>query len=298
MASWIAAAALFAVGFQGADAQYADVTCFSNYTWANNNMGQTPCVVASYLQAPCHPNGANITALTNSSYEYTPPQVVTQCECNTVLYSLVSACGGCQGAEWVTWQYWITNCSGNTYNEEYPRPLPSQTEVPAWAYLGLTNGTWDPVAAQQDLSAPESSASAVPSSTAISTPSTSASTTSTPTPKSSNVGAIVGGVVGGVVGLAILSILIFLFLRRRSRSTGSDTTSGKMMHPDHAPMSQSYPHDFNVSQAYGQPDQTKLYNPDDPTTFPRSPEPSVVYTASTLPVSPTRPGHFTGAPEL
>ncbi|KAH7913750.1 hypothetical protein BJ138DRAFT_1124146 [Hygrophoropsis aurantiaca] len=296
MASWIVGAALLALGlrrFHSAGAQYTDVVCFNNYTWADNSLGQSPCVVASYLQAPCHPNGANITALVNSTYEYTPPTTVTPCECNTVTYSLISACGGCQGATWVTWDYWTLNCSGSTSNQQYPRPLPSGTAVPAWAYLALTNGTWDSTAAQQDISAPESSASVVQSSTASSAPSGSASVPSQPNnsnqKSSSNTGAIAGGVVGGVVGLALISAIILFILRRNSRNS-----SGQMADSGHAPY-QDYKYS---SPAYGHadPNQTRLYNPDDPTTFPGSPEPSVVYTTSTGPI--TRPGQFTGVAEL
>ncbi|KAF8077811.1 hypothetical protein FPV67DRAFT_14510 [Lyophyllum atratum] len=32
------------------------------------------------------------------------------CSCNVVIYSLVSACGGCQGRNFINWANWTLNC--------------------------------------------------------------------------------------------------------------------------------------------------------------------------------------------
>ena len=40
--------------------------------------------------------------------QYTGPAGVDDsnlCKCNTITYSLVSACGACQGAQWITYDY-------------------------------------------------------------------------------------------------------------------------------------------------------------------------------------------------
>ncbi|KAK0474741.1 hypothetical protein EDD18DRAFT_1216246 [Armillaria luteobubalina] len=33
--------------------QTTNATCVSSYDWANNTLGQSPCVVASYIMAAC-----------------------------------------------------------------------------------------------------------------------------------------------------------------------------------------------------------------------------------------------------
>lgn len=102
-----------------------------------NSLNQNPCKVAAYLEAVC--NSGRTSPLLSSPFlypcqpvlksnltltlrfrrttiaefsvpallpgnHYTGPSVAgttNLCKCNTVVYSLVSACGGCQGGEWI-----------------------------------------------------------------------------------------------------------------------------------------------------------------------------------------------------
>lgn len=138
----------------------------------------------------------------------------------------------------------------------YPKPIPSGTAVPSWAYLNVvdSNNVFNYTAAREEAgqNRPESYALA-PSSTPSSTPSFTPSTTPSSTPVSSpsvttppsssastglaqpsdpaphtsgfhtNIGAIVGGVVGALGGIAIISTLLFSLWPKR-RKTGMVTT--------------------------------------------------------------------------
>ncbi len=46
-------------------------------------------------------------------FHYLGPTVAEadECRCSSVTYSLISACGGCQGRNFVNWTTWSTNCS-------------------------------------------------------------------------------------------------------------------------------------------------------------------------------------------
>lgn len=107
-----------------------------------NSLEQNPCKVAAYLEAVCNSGRASLFLPPSFSFEYlccsgteymllrwttnaefsipallpdnhyTGPTVANTdnlCKCNTVVYSLVSACGGCQGGEWI--QCVIDSCS-------------------------------------------------------------------------------------------------------------------------------------------------------------------------------------------
>ena len=72
----------------------------------SNHKGQSPCLVAAYLNGQCLSVPAASTVLPLSNIPgfvdyYAPPAPgllePTACSCNTVLYSLLAACGECQG---------------------------------------------------------------------------------------------------------------------------------------------------------------------------------------------------------
>ena len=81
----------------------------------NNAKNQTPCLIASWSVVPCQENCELPTLFmftrklrcftawiipAISSAPYTGPRpgsALFQCQCNTVHYSLVAACGACQG---------------------------------------------------------------------------------------------------------------------------------------------------------------------------------------------------------
>ena len=90
---------------------------------AYNSLNQSPCEVAAYLQSTC--SGGSECSLVYSStvlspfsaftvdplpagYQYAGPYVLgggDLCKCNTVTYSLLSACGACQEDLWITYEF-------------------------------------------------------------------------------------------------------------------------------------------------------------------------------------------------
>jgi hypothetical protein len=125
--------------------------------------------------------------------------------CNTVYYSLMSACSVCQNVSFVSWTTWSANCT-NTHTETFPFPIPTYITVPHYAYLDVVTGNTFDVTAAENAGGPESTAPPTATSTTIVT------ATSTPIAQSSklNAGAIAGSVVGGVVFLGIVAGLAFM----------------------------------------------------------------------------------------
>ncbi|KAI6109476.1 hypothetical protein F5141DRAFT_1214992 [Pisolithus sp. B1] len=156
--------------------------------------------------------------------EYVGPYVdeANDCECSSVTYSLVSACAYCQSYNYVSWPYWVTNCSSPYVG--YSENIPSDTAIPQWAYQNVTlSGTFNATLAQVvGATSAKITASSVSTSTDLAAsltplPSPSSSLISlASTPKSNNTGAIAGGAVGGVVGLAaVAAVATWFFVRRR-----------------------------------------------------------------------------------
>jgi hypothetical protein len=130
-----------------------------------NSLGQSPCAVAAYLQSVCGHGGAandlaisfprffhkdrravfTIPTLTSEGTVYTGPTGPSDeddlCKCNTVVYSLMSACGACQGSNWFScvprpplsflilsrrsdgtirrWNTWKQNCTSVDASQTY-----------------------------------------------------------------------------------------------------------------------------------------------------------------------------------
>ncbi|KAI0717152.1 hypothetical protein C8Q76DRAFT_425879 [Earliella scabrosa] len=122
--------------------------CLSQYDWMNNAKNQTPCLIASWSVVPCQENSWIIPPLSTAPGGlpfYLGPRrqsALFQCQCNTVHYSLIAACGACQGfhgAEGIeNWSSFIVNCPSNTIQGAvYPLDVPPETAFPPWAYLDL-----------------------------------------------------------------------------------------------------------------------------------------------------------------
>ncbi|KAF8344498.1 hypothetical protein F5887DRAFT_262718 [Amanita rubescens] len=233
----------------------------SQYHWTFNSLGQSPCYVADALLNQCDPTGlqncqievsngaleppctgeaGTIVPLILGATSYGPPATTNSCFCNTVWYSLISACGFCQNGTWTTWPNYSQYCN-QTYLMQYPNPIPSNTSVPSWAYLNVTetDNTFDPNTASSVAVGSSSTASASFTSTLAST-STFASSTATPppSPRSSktNVGAITGGIIGCVFGGVLISALLFwLYTKRRASrpdpGTSPQTSEHKLTNP-------------------------------------------------------------------
>ncbi|KAH7889385.1 hypothetical protein F5I97DRAFT_1843920 [Phlebopus sp. FC_14] len=317
------ATALLSFGPGSVLAQTSDAVCLSQFDWMTNSKGQNPCLVSAYLQGACNDGQFTVDALPPNTH-YVGPDASEQngCQCSTVTYSMISACGVCQNRTIISWSSWDFNCS-TYYPQIFPMDIPSGTAVPHWAYLDVTVAdTFNVTQAQLTGDGPESTATrvqstgSVPSSTGsvpasvTNTLPSPAATTATSGSKNSNVGAIAGGVVGGVVGLAaIVGALAYFFVKKRrsqtppsaafsdgaSRYTNSMYTSGPSQNPFSPP---------------AQMTQQRLYDPSDPSTFPTSPpSPTILTSASNNYQNPSihsnvfssqtgRPGGYSGAPEI
>jgi len=92
-----------------------------------NSLGQDACLIVAYMMSTCNGGCESFTfysclATAESQrfisfpaftvptlvpgYSYTGPSGPDNsnlCKCSTIAYSLISACGGCQGAKWITY---------------------------------------------------------------------------------------------------------------------------------------------------------------------------------------------------
>ncbi|KAH8989176.1 hypothetical protein EDB86DRAFT_2944299 [Lactarius hatsudake] len=243
----------------------------STFAWSYNSLQQNPCWVSAYLEATCN-NGLFSVPPLPPGRSYAGPSTGdidknNICQCNTVVYNLISACDACQGSGWISYFAWSFNCTTKVTPGTFPNPVPAGTRVPKWAYIdSYTGDSWNISAAQLTGDSPEvtGTVSIVPTrfSQSTLTPTSSVSrsgslSTSAPTPHSrSNTGAIAGGVVGGIVGAALIAGIWswFAIRQRRARSAPyPDFQGGKR---EHQPP---------YSLAEGAP---KVYDPSDPTTYP------------------------------
>ncbi|KAG1832053.1 hypothetical protein EV424DRAFT_82267 [Suillus variegatus] len=310
---------------RGAFAQTSSVICLSSYGWMNNSLQQNPCVVASYLESVCNGGDFSISPLPPDTH-YAAPTVAEAnlCECSTVTYSLVSACGACQNATYLTWSSWSYNCS-SVSTQQFPDDIPSGTAVPNWAYLDVTAAGFSLTAAQADGDTPESTATKVQSTATVpysssasasltgsSGAATGSSTTSSSSTKStsSNAGAIAGGVVGGVVGIAAIIGLVTWFVVKRRRSATAPSAAFSDIGGGAGYTQSVYSPNTHSFPTQPQMTQQRLYDPSDPSTFPGSPpSPTLLTTASSNiyqnPSIPShvfsqqsRPGQYSGTPEI
>ncbi|CAE6521301.1 unnamed protein product [Rhizoctonia solani] len=296
----LALVALFAiVNIQVASAQVTSnvTTCVQEYQWTMNSMNQTPCLQSGYLSAQCNGGNWNVPGIPGGA-PYKQPQGngATICRCNTVVWNLIQACSLCQGGRTASWGNWISNCSTNVVTiGSYPRQLPPFVAIPGWAYLDFTSqGTFQPQPARQAaVTASESKSAPAQTQRPTSVGTATSTATSTLSNSGSNAGAIAGGVVGGVVGLALLVILAWFILRKRTAAKGNpqpiqetylgegytgqrDQGTGYAIQPHGTgkytpvPASQSEGHEPEPVM-YEQPYASvthKPYDPSDPSTFP------------------------------
>ncbi|TFK42438.1 hypothetical protein BDQ12DRAFT_274708 [Crucibulum laeve] len=273
-----------------------------------NNLGQSPCEVASRLGGLCSATDTfNITQL-QTGFVYIGPSLnnANECVCSTVFYSMLSACAACQEKNWLRWSTYKINCT-TVYTGVFAPGIPPGTSVPAYAYDDVTTSDgFNATTALQESNLPESTA--LPQAT-TSVPTTSPNSTaaSASNSKSSNhAGAIAGGVIGGVVALAVIAGIAFWFIRRhRSSRIAPSQAYGNV-----TPMTNA------STGAFAAMPPAKLYDPSDPSTFPVSTS-TFPTTNATIPshepqhpfMTPahtggsqslfTAPGpRYTGAPEL
>ncbi|TEB26545.1 hypothetical protein FA13DRAFT_1737195 [Coprinellus micaceus] len=205
---WLVATVTLVLG------QDSDVhTCQADLSWMVNSRGQTPCLLASYLQSQCRPMEVNAIPVGTHYLGPQSPAEANECVCSTVVYNLISACAACQGRRWASFTNWSTNCSGGPHL--------------SWWSPGITFDTSQALRAGTDPL--ESTTSSLPTSTgstASQNPSSSDPTTAPITPTNANsnstsnpnAGAIAGGVVGGIVALVAIGLLILWLVLRKRRA--------------------------------------------------------------------------------
>ncbi|KAF8477806.1 hypothetical protein DFH94DRAFT_855025 [Russula ochroleuca] len=122
----------------------------STWSWTSNSLGQSACTVAAFMMSTCNGGSFTINPLLPGN-AYSGPSGSDDsnlCKCNTIAYSLLSACDACQGAEWISWTEYISNCTEVELASTFPNPVPAGTSVPLWAFIDVTiEGTWDSISA-------------------------------------------------------------------------------------------------------------------------------------------------------
>ncbi|TEB30500.1 hypothetical protein FA13DRAFT_1814684 [Coprinellus micaceus] len=244
--------------------------------WSYNSRDHSPCTIGAVLGGACSGSLLTIGLLpAQGGYAYgslTRFQA-NRCTCNTVYYSLESACAACQHLDnlWLPWSYWSANCSV-TY-QTYPGALPPGVPVPGWAYLDVVAEDIFNITRARSFIGAEHQPPPPPTPspprdritvTVISTSVSAASPGSTDSPvlssseRKTSPGAIAGGVIGGVVVLVLAALAIFLIRRRSKRGSAPPEVSavgtGSTLHPPQSPVSydgskhssdgrsQTYPH--------------------------------------------------------
>ncbi|KAF8266887.1 hypothetical protein EI94DRAFT_119964 [Lactarius quietus] len=133
----------------------------SSWQWSYNSLDQSPCEVTAYMLSTCYGGSFNMAPLNLGSTSYAGPSTVEAlgydtCFCNTVIYNLASACGGCQGGIPISWSEYHQNCSTILSPATFPNPVPVGTEVPHWVSLDPTiSNYWSASEAKLVGDAPE-----------------------------------------------------------------------------------------------------------------------------------------------
>ncbi|PIL35297.1 hypothetical protein GSI_02022 [Ganoderma sinense ZZ0214-1] len=239
----------------------------------------------------------------------------TPCKCNTVVYSVLAACGVCQlGNSNVkaidVWPTYASNCTKKYKIQRkvtgcnYPEPIPDETAIPKWAFLDvISNSNFDVDAAEsvaaQGLPDVTTETSSVSTST---TPSSRTTASSTPASdkfqnisqtgtqmgaalsqqSDKNVGVIVGGVIGTLIGLLLVGALVlYIILRHRrqaSRESQSLSSSQTPAVRELGSLETPMYHDPTLKGLGGGASMRGLYDPDDPRTYPTPRRAAMGYT--------------------
>ncbi|KAG8947327.1 hypothetical protein FRC00_009169 [Tulasnella sp. 408] len=201
---------------------------------------------------------------------------------------------------------------------QYPLDIPTGTGVPAWAYQDVSlHDRWNETLALPQISvAPESTYYGTPTATlsyrsstagdvATQTGATSATVSQTSAASTesskSNTGPIVGGAVGGTIALLIIGVLAWLLIRRRRNEALVPSLlavylpgGGQMGEANNYPVAVDYGTSYPASSPtlFSGSKRTsktlKLYDPEDPSTFPKTPS-SFGYQPPTLTNTATPP---------
>ncbi|KAI0812734.1 hypothetical protein BC629DRAFT_961396 [Irpex lacteus] len=249
----------------GVAAQTTNITCPSEYGWMTNSKWQNPCLVAAYLQSVCDSDPAisGVQTLPPGHHYILRAPNASNCTCNTVLYSMLSACTICQAQEYLPWSGWSENCTYK-FVGNYPKPIPQGTAVPAWAYENVTLlDTFNITTAERIARENHTDSTALPTPTAVSSPND-ASPTQISTTKRNKLTPILSGVFGALILILVAAATTFLWKRQRkikriimSKPDGPSTQMHNVVRAE-----SMYEHEKAT------PTRARFYNPEDPTTFP------------------------------
>ncbi|WRT70906.1 uncharacterized protein IL334_007905 [Kwoniella shivajii] len=212
------------------NSQTTNATCSKTEetSWMFNELDESPCLVWSKIQSLCLSQNSfvNVPPLLDSSYGYNLPNEKSSiCQCNSISYSLMSACASCQfsSAPLPPEKEWWESCP--TYTPDGLGFNETVLNIPNWAWHVWSNETFDPDVAKTITTPPSTPSYATTlSRTFPITSSTSSTNTTSSNPTSSDQGEngetawgpIIGGVAGGIVFLVLIFLLIRWFTTRNS----------------------------------------------------------------------------------
>ncbi|KAF8896394.1 hypothetical protein BD779DRAFT_582797 [Infundibulicybe gibba] len=110
-------------------------SCLPNtLQWAFNSLNQSPCTIAEFLLNSCSVGSGSlhIPPIQANDLGYTVSSP-TSCTCNSVFYSLLSACALCQSGNLRKWSDYSLNCSSPTFIT-LPEGVPNGTRIPHYAF--------------------------------------------------------------------------------------------------------------------------------------------------------------------
>ncbi|KAI9438020.1 hypothetical protein H4582DRAFT_1952141 [Lactarius indigo] len=115
----------------------------SSWKWSFNSLGQNPCKITAYMMSTCYRGAFAVNPLGLGDTAYAGPsrqevQEAGLCWCNTVAFSLISACSECQGGQSLFWSEYRQNCARTLEPSTFPNPVPAGTRVPQWALIDIT----------------------------------------------------------------------------------------------------------------------------------------------------------------
>ncbi|KAF8896392.1 hypothetical protein BD779DRAFT_582746 [Infundibulicybe gibba] len=108
-------------------------SCLPNtLQWAFNSLNQSPCLVAQFLLNACDTSESLLIppVQVDNPYEMLSP---TPCTCNTVFYSVLSACAVCQNGSFLRWSEYSVNCTSPSFRT-LPEGVPDGTRIPHYAF--------------------------------------------------------------------------------------------------------------------------------------------------------------------
>ncbi|KAJ6613952.1 hypothetical protein B0H10DRAFT_2221802 [Mycena sp. CBHHK59/15] len=195
-----------------------EAQCSSDFNWAQNSIGLSPCLLTAFVWGTCFSGSWNVQQLPAGT-KYDNPNGTTGtanlCTCSWAAYNLISACTACQGldASVQNWAGYTQDCGGFLSDTYFPSTisLPG-TAIPFWA--GTDPRIWND--AHFDVSQAQALAKE-------GKPDLVQGQNSASNKNKAPIGPIVGGVIGGLAVLAIGGIVAFILIRRdrkRQRSAG------------------------------------------------------------------------------